>query len=70
MGVETAMGQAGLLHEVGDADAMGALLAQPHRGLLHDPVVGFLLVFTGIAHAALIECQRSSHNTGTAQAGH
>ena len=50
MGVEPAMGKPGVLHQVGDADAMGALLAQPHRGFLHDPRVGFQLVFFRIAH--------------------
>ena len=50
MRVEPAMGEPGVLHQVGDADAMGALFAKPHRGLLHDPRVGFELVFPGIAH--------------------
>jgi hypothetical protein len=68
--IEAAMGQARFLHEVGDADAVGALLPQPHRGLFHDAVVGFLLVFPGIAHARLIECRRSFHNTGTARRVH
>ena len=34
----------------GEAWAMRALLAKPHRGLLHDPRVGFLLVLFRIAH--------------------
>ncbi len=50
MRVEPAMGEAGVLHQVGDADAMGALLAQPHRSPLHDPRVSFELVFPGITH--------------------
>jgi len=37
------MGEPGLLHQVGDADAMRALLAKPHRGFLHDPRVGLEL---------------------------
>ena len=53
MGVEAAMGQAGLLHQVGDADAMRALFAKPHRGLLHDPRVGFLLVLFRITHQGI-----------------
>ena len=48
--VEPAMGEPGLLHQVGDADAMRALLAKPHRGFLHDPRVGLELVFLRIAH--------------------
>src|SRR5262245_17590424 len=56
MGVEAAMRQPGLLHQVSDADAMGALLAQPHRGLAHDALVGFLLVFLGITHGSSIRC--------------
>ena len=50
MGIEAAMGETRVLHQVGDADAMRALFAQPHRGPLHDPRVGFELVFPGIAH--------------------
>src|ERR1700744_1349617 len=50
MRIEPAMGQARLFHQVGHADPMGALLAKPHRGALHDPFVGFLLVLLGITH--------------------
>ena len=50
MGIEPAMGKAGVLHQVGNADAMRALLAKPNRGLPHDPGVGLELVFPGIAH--------------------
>ena len=50
MGVEPAMGKAGVFHQVGDADAMRALLAKPNRGFPHDPGVGLELVFPGIAH--------------------
>ncbi len=56
MGVEPAMGQPRLLHQVGDADAVSALLAQPHRGLAHDAGVGFLLVFPGVTHGPSITC--------------
>ena len=56
MGIETAMGETGILHQVGDADAMGSLFAQPHRSPFHDPRVGFELVFPGITHGDLIEC--------------
>ena len=52
MRIEAAMGQAGLLHQVGDPDAMRALFAQPHRGLLDDAGVGFLLVLFRITHEA------------------
>jgi hypothetical protein len=45
MGIEAAMGEAGVLHQIGDADPMRALLAKPHRGLLHDPCVSFKFVF-------------------------
>jgi hypothetical protein len=50
MGVEPAMGKSCVLHQVGDADAMRALLAKPHRGSLHDPRAGFQLVFFRVAH--------------------
>ena len=50
MGVESAMGQPGLLHQVGDADAVRTLFPQAHGRFPHDAVVGFLLVFPGIAH--------------------
>jgi hypothetical protein len=64
MGVEAAMGQARLLHQVGDADAMRALFAKPHRSLLHDPRVGFLLVLFRIAHGAdLIGCLQSYNSS-------
>src|SRR6476659_138329 len=55
MGVEAAMGEARILHQVSHADAMRAPLAQPHRGLLNDPRVGFQLVFPGVTN------QRSHH---------
>jgi len=39
MRIEAAMGQARLFHEVGDADAVGSLFAQPHGRLFYDAVV-------------------------------
>src|SRR5258707_12566075 len=66
MRVEPAMGEAGVLHQIGDADAVRALLAKPHRGLLHDPSVGFLLVFLRIAHWRPIGCLKS-YNNGSRQ---
>ena len=59
MGVESAMGQSGVLHQVGDADAVRTLLAKPDRGLLHDPRVGFELVFPGVSHRRPIRCLKS-----------
>ncbi len=50
MRIEPAMGQTGFLHQIGDADAMRALLAKPDRSFLHDPRVGLELVFPGISH--------------------
>ena len=50
MRVEAAMGQARFLHQVGHADAVCTLFAKPHRGPLHDPFVGFLLVLLGVTH--------------------
>src|SRR5436305_7751 len=44
------------------ADAVRALLAKPHRGLLHDPGVGFLLVLLRIAHRGPIKCLKSYNN--------
>src|SRR5436190_904904 len=58
MRIEPAMGEARLLHEIGHADAVSALFTQPHGSLLHDAVVGFLLVFPGVAHAVLIGCRK------------
>src|SRR5476649_33031 len=62
MRIEAAMGQTGLLHQIGDADAVRALLAKPHRGFLHDPGVGFELVFLRIAHRRPIGCLKSYNN--------
>src|SRR6202521_494705 len=59
MRVEPAMSKAGVLHEVGNADAMRALLAKPHRGFLHDPRVSFELVFPGVSHGGPIICSKS-----------
>src|ERR1700674_5767603 len=59
MRVEPAMSKAGVLHEVGNANAMRALLAKPHRGFPHDPRVGFELVFPGVSHGGPIICSKS-----------
>src|SRR5580704_2734007 len=63
MSVEPAMGEASVLHQIGDTDAMRALFAKPHRGFLHDSGVGLELVFFGIAHGRPIRCL-GSYNIG------
>src|SRR4051812_44011993 len=62
MRVKAAMGEAGFLHQVGHADAVRALFAQPHRGLFHDSGVGFLLVVFRVTHGRPVECLKSYNN--------
>src|ERR1700722_7098633 len=63
MRVEPAMGETRLLHQIGDPDAMRALLAKPHRGFLDDPGMGLELVFPGITHRLVSIICLESYNS-------
>src|SRR3984957_12123391 len=63
MRIKPAMGQAGILHEIGDTDAVSSLFAELDRRLLHNSCVSLELVFFGIPHRNPMICFKS-YNDG------
>jgi len=58
MRIEAAMGEAGLLHQLGDGEAVRTLLPQHAGRDLHQLFVGFLLMAPVVAHDWLPCCLR------------
>jgi hypothetical protein len=54
VGVEGAVGQAGVGHHGGDAGAVDAVLFEAPSGRFEDPLSGGLLVALVVAHSAIV----------------
>jgi hypothetical protein len=57
--IKAAMSEAGVLHEIGNADAMGPFFTELDRSFLHDPRVSLDFVFAGIPHENPMVCFKS-----------
>jgi hypothetical protein len=54
VGVEGAVGQAGVGHHGGDAGTVDAVLFEAPSGCFEDPLSGGLLLVLGVAHSAIV----------------